>query len=267
MMKIPDRVEKIFHKVVDFWFAIWPQPFPGQARMRHCKIVSHRGAHDNKNTLENTLEAFERAHAAGVWGLEFDVRWTLDQKPVVVHDYDLVRVFGINAAVDQLSLQELQSRCPLIPSLREVLRLYGGAVHLMVEIKAQDGPDQAGRSRVLQEHFNGLVPQRDYHLLSLTPSVLERLDWCPPAARLPVAQLNVAALSNVALSGGYGGLNGHYLLITKTVLQKHHHHGQSVGCGYVRSRNSLFRELNRGVDWIYSNNALELQRIRNSFLR
>jgi glycerophosphoryl diester phosphodiesterase len=32
-----------------------------------------------------------------------------------------------------------------------------------------------------------------------------------------------------------------------------------VGTGYVRTPNCLFRELNRGVDWIFSNHAAEVQ--------
>jgi len=39
-----------------------------------------------------------------------------------------------------------------------------------------------------------------------------------------------------------------------------------VGTAYIKSRNSLFRELNRGVEWIFSNNAIEIQSIRNSCL-
>jgi len=42
--------------------------------------------------------------------------------------------------------------------------------------------------------------------------------------------------------------------------------GQSIGTGYICSKNCLIRELNRGVKWIFSNNAVELQGILNSLL-
>jgi len=266
-MATPYWIEKYFHQIVDLWFAAWPQPTPGQARLRDCKIISHRGEHDNRVVFENTLAAFERAYRAGVWGLELDVRWTKDLKPVVIHDADLMRVFHLDSMVSQLSLKELQGRCPLIPSLAELIHSYGGKAHLMMELKAEVYPEPTLQSRVLQEHLSQLTPQADYHFISLTPSMLERVNWCPKAACLPIAQLNIKSISSLALKANYGGMNGHYLFITNAVLQKHLQHNQQVGTGFVRSRNCLFRELNRGVEWIYTNHALKLQRIRKACLQ
>jgi glycerophosphoryl diester phosphodiesterase len=50
-------------------------------------------------------------------------------------------------------------------------------------------------------------------------------------------------------------------------LKKHHALNQCTGTGYIRSKNSLFRELNRGVEWIFSNHAVKLQSIYNSMLK
>ena len=62
--------------------------------MRNCKIISHRGEHDNVQVLENTLQAFARARESGVWGVECDIRWTADQVPVIHHDPGGSRLFG-----------------------------------------------------------------------------------------------------------------------------------------------------------------------------
>ena len=86
-------------------------------------------------------------------------------------------------------------------------------------------------------------------------------EWCPCAARLPIAELNFRALSNLALKTGYGGVNGHYLFISNTILKKHLKANQRVGTGFVSSANCLFREVNRGVEWIYTNHALRLLKI------
>jgi len=266
-MAIPDWLIKCFHQTVDLWFAAWPQPVPGQARLHGCKIISHRGEHDNRVVFENTLDAFERVCRAGVWGLEFDVRWTRDLQPVVIHDSDLRRVFQLNLEVHQLSLQQLQARCPLIPSLAEVIRRYGGKVHLMMELKAEAYSKPALQRRVLQEQLSQLTPQADYHFISLAPSMLDHVDWCPKAACLPIAELNLKTISKMALKAKFGGINGHYLLISNAVLQKHLQHNQQVGTGFVRSRNCLFRELNRGVEWIYTNHALRLEQIRKAHLK
>ena len=51
------------------------------------------------------------------------------------------------------------------------------------------------------------------------------------------------------------------LLLNNKKLAKHRKRGQQVGTGYPGSKNCLFREINRGVEWIFSNNASELQSI------
>ena len=82
-----------------------------------------------------------------------------------------------------------------------------------------------------------------------------------PSALLPVAQINFRAFSRRALARGYAGVAGHYLFINNRMAARHKTHGQCVGVGYPCSRNSLFREINRGVTWIFSNHACEMQRI------
>jgi len=49
-------------------------------------------------------------------------------------------------------------------------------------------------------------------------------------------------------------------------LKKHRQKDQRVGTGYPGSKNCLLREVNRGVEWIFSNNAGELQEIINRLL-
>ena len=47
------------------------------------------------------------------------------------------------------------------------------------------------------------------------------------------------------------------------------HPFQATACtftGFISSKNCLFRELNRSVDWIFSNDAVKIQKIRNRYL-
>jgi glycerophosphoryl diester phosphodiesterase len=50
-------------------------------------------------------------------------------------------------------------------------------------------------------------------------------------------------------------------------LKKHQTQNQRIGTGYIHSKNCLFRELNRGVEWIFSNHAVKLQSMCNSLLK
>ena len=260
-MKFFSYIEDGLEGLLDGFYALWPQPFPGSEQLANCKIVSHRGEYDNRSVFENTLAAFDRVHAAGVWGIEFDIRWTKDLQPVVIHDADLKRVFGLNLTVAEVNLETLRSECPEVPTLSEVIQKFGQKLHLMVEIKAEDYPDPVHQNQVLKHSFSAVEPRVDYHLMSLTPPMFDLITFVPAATFIPIALWNIQRFSNLALEKKMGGVAGHYFLLNKTLLARHHANGQMVGTGYPRSKYCLFREINRGVEWIFTNDAGKLQTI------
>ena len=266
-MKIFHLFEVQIRQILDRFYARWPQAVPGRDRLQHCKIISHRGDYDNRNIFENTIAAFDRAAGQGVWGIEFDLRWTEDLNPVAIHDADLCRVFGLDFDIRRVTLKELKSHCPLVPSLDEVIQRYGKKNHLMIEIKAESYPDPVGQNRILSELLSPLKPEKDYHLLTLTPEMFNLIDCVPRSALLPVAQFNFLRLSKMAVEQNYSGFAGHYLLLTRARLKKHGKLKQKLATGYVNTKNCLFRELNRNVEWIFSDNAVELQQIVNQLLQ
>jgi len=232
---------------------------PDEAALRGCRIVAHRGAHDNAGIPENTLAAFRLARASGIWGIECDIRWSADLVPVIHHDPDTRRVFGRDLTLREQRFAELRAQLPQLPSLAELVAEFGGHTHLMLELKADAFADPARQRDILREQLEPLVPGRDYHLLALDPRLFSLADFVPPRHCLAVAELGVARLSAAALEGGYGGLLGHYLLLNERLRQRHARAGQRIGTGFVASKNCLFRELNRGVEWIFSNHAVRLQ--------
>ena len=131
----------------------------------------------------------------------------------------------------------------------------------MVEIKEEAYPDPAYQNRILKDLFSSLEPAVDFHLISLQPDMFRSIDFVSPGAFLPVAELNVHRLSDIAIQEQYRGITGHYLLLTAGYLEKHQDIGQMVGTGFIRSKNCLYRELNRGIEWIFTNHAVKLQSI------
>ncbi len=110
---------------------------------RTCPLA-HRGLHDlAAGRPENSIESIKAAIERG-FGIEIDVQLSADDKAIVFHDYDLVRLTNDTGALRQrvaadlhgISLKGSQSG---IPGLRDVLELVGGQVPLLVEIKDQDG--------------------------------------------------------------------------------------------------------------------------------
>jgi glycerophosphoryl diester phosphodiesterase len=163
--------------------------------------------------------------------------------------------------VGDVSLDELRAQCPDVPTLAQIISRFGKRVHLMVEVKQEPYPQPVLQNEILKELFAPLTAGRDYHLLSLAPQMFDLVTFAPREACFPIAQTRVAAFSRLAADGGFGGLCGHYLLVTDPIVAVHHHLGQQVGTGYIGSRNCLFRELRRGVDYIFSNCAVRMQQM------
>jgi glycerophosphoryl diester phosphodiesterase len=258
-MPIPPFLQSSFMRLADALCNRRFYPVPDHRRLQRCKIIAHRGSHDNRLILENTLAAFERAAAAGVWGLEMDIRWTRDQVPVVFHDLDLNRLYGREETIAAFSLNELQRQFPAIPSLIEVVERFGQKIHLMIEVKQQSRPGLRFQMQCLDEVLQSLDPVRDFHLLTLNPAHLQAFTPIPPRPRVAVAECWPGSCGRWVRRHGWGGICGHYLLVGKNMVEHHHKKDQQVGTGFIESRGCLFRELNRGTDWIFSNNSVALQ--------
>jgi len=266
-MKTSPQVETLLQILADILYAGIPRMRPSMNSLYNCKIVSHRGEHDNRLVMENTFAAFDRVVEKGIWGIELDVRWTRDLKPVVIHDAGCQRVFGKSLVVNRVTLAELQAEVPEIPSLEQVIQRYAKKVHLMVELKEEKFTDFQTQSERLQKLFASLVPARDFHVLALSQHLFNLVDFLPELALLPVAEFNISDFSQKALQNNYAGVSGQYLLVTNKLIQKHARLNQKAGTGFVCSRYCFYRELNRGVEWIFTNHALKMHAIRNKLLQ
>jgi len=250
-MNIPRPIEKFFHLSLDSLFSLIPMP---KVDLNNCKIIAHRGAHDNKLILENTLKAFDKAVELGIYGIEFDVRWTKDNIPVVCHDPCLKRVFGHNIIINETLFSDLRDGFPDVPSLKEVITRYKGKLHFMVEVKE-------AKSNFLEDILSDLIPVKDFHILSLNLENFNALKFLNPLTFLPVAELNTNEMLFMVNQNGYGGLLGHYFLMNNKHINSLKDKNKKIGTGFISSRNCLFREVGRGVDYIFTNNAEKLAEI------
>ena len=194
---------------VDIWMALLPRRRPDSGAVRQCRIVAHRGAHDdNRSAPENTIEAFGRARTGGVWGIETDIRWTADLVPVISHDPDTQRVFGSPVTIREVTFDGLRARVPGVPSLAEVIARFGRDTHLMLELKAEAFPDIERQRQILREHLSGLRPGDDFHILALDPDLFETFDVRPRSCCLLPSRWTTSAVHRVArtLAAPYGGL-------------------------------------------------------------
>jgi glycerophosphoryl diester phosphodiesterase len=261
-----DAFERFLCKTADLIFSLKPRPLPDKNRLINCKIISHRGEHDNIRVFENTKEAFDKVLEKKIYGIEFDLRWTKDLMPVVFHDSNTMRLFKKNIDINKTTFSALKSLVPEISPLSEIISLFGKKLHLMVEIKEDFYPEPRYQADILKNLFFHLEPVRDYHLISLSPRVFGIINFAPENAFLPVARFNTGEMSKISIKNNYGGIAGHFLLITDKMFKAHAEKGQKIGTGFISTKNCLLRELNRGAEWIFSNNAVKLQKALSSIV-
>lgn len=107
--------------------------------MKYIKILAHRGYQINGGP-GNSIQAFQTALHHGADGFEFDVHLTSDKKLVCFHN-DTLEKLGRPDAIKDLSQPEITSieiaEGITIPSLEEVLEIFGNKATLNIELKSQ----------------------------------------------------------------------------------------------------------------------------------
>lgn len=100
-------------------------------------VIGHRGAAGL--APENSLEAMRAGVKAGADVLEFDVRLTKDNVPILTHDFHTLRTHRDTSIISHHTLADLQERTkkqPLTP-LADVLDEFFGRILLNIEIKGR----------------------------------------------------------------------------------------------------------------------------------
>ena len=102
--------------------------------------IAHRGLYDlAEGAPENSLAAFRRAVTYGI-PFEFDVQYTADRCPIVLHDAVVQLPNGINSHVSELRSSDLKKLRlgdteETIPTLAQVLELVNGKVPIVVDVR------------------------------------------------------------------------------------------------------------------------------------
>lgn len=139
-------------------------------------ITAHRGS--AFKAPENTLSAIELAIEDGADYVEVDVRMTADGVPVLWHDNDMRRVFGLDGQISDITYEEARQRDAgswfgpgfadeRIVTLEQAITATRGRAGLYLDIK----PDPA--TPTLTRGVVGLLREQD----ALDGTVIAAADW------------------------------------------------------------------------------------------
>lgn len=135
--------------------------------------IAHRGLHTpSEGIYENTLPAFQKA-ADLSYPIEIDIHLTADGKVIVFHDDTAKRMCGVDANIEEMTLDEIRSLTIMntnqtIPTLEETLKIVDGSVFLLIEFKAKNN------SKALCEAADAILRnyKGKYFVQSFYPQVL-----------------------------------------------------------------------------------------------
>lgn len=141
---------------------------------KHCLIFAHRGA--NKEAIENTRSAFERALEYAVDGIETDVQLTRDEITVLWHDRFLDKVGLPENHIDDYSYDQLKSmeipgfvspggRNAVIMSLQKFIDTYRKRCRLLIEIKNREWESALRHEIKVRQTLNIIGPVNDDSIL------------------------------------------------------------------------------------------------------
>ena len=156
----------------------------GNGVNKNIETIAHRGY--VAKGVENSIEALEGAAEVGADYVEFDIILTKDNKFVVMHDYNLKRLAGLNKRVQDMNFDEVVGLTikqgdytSKIPSLEEfVNKAKELNMKLVIELK----PHGAEPSNYIDILIGEIKRSKleNYKFMSLNSKVMEELETKVP---------------------------------------------------------------------------------------
>ena len=156
----------------------------GNGVNKNIETIAHRGY--VAKGVENSIEALEGAAEIGADYVEFDIILTKDNKFVVMHDYNLKRLAGVNKRVQDMNFDEVVGLTikqgdytSKIPSLEEfVNKAKELNMKLVIELKPH-GAEPSNYIDILIGEIKRLKLE-NYKFMSLNSKVMEELETKVP---------------------------------------------------------------------------------------
>ena len=233
--------------------------------------IAHRGA--SAAAPPNTLAAFKKAVELGADGIEFDVHFSADGVPVVIHDFTVDATTDGSGRVADLTLAQLKQldagtrfdpafTGERIPTLDEVLeavsgrRGWGGELLLNVELKTTS-PGDNGLERAVITLVEQHSLSRRVLFSSFNPFSLRRAKRIAP--HIPVGLLYDQGLSLplrrawLAFLAPHEARHPHYKMVDARYMAWARRRGYRVNTWTVDDPAEMRRLVGLGVNGIITN--------------
>ena len=152
---------------------------------KNVLIIAHRGY--SKMGVENSLESLAGAKKVGADYVELDIQLTKDNKFVVMHDFNLKRLAGVDKMVKDLTFDEIEKLTisqgnfkSHIPSFEEfVNRAKELNIKLLVELKPHGG-EPYNYAELFINEMKRLGVEKTYKTMSGNLDIMEEIERKDP---------------------------------------------------------------------------------------
>lgn len=219
---------------------------------KDCKVIAHRGL--SGLALENTDTAFDLAGQHTYFGIEADVRKTLDGF-IICHDANLGRISGKNVDVESSLLQDLldvklfgDERLATLESYFSICKQYQKKA--ILELKSTFSRDEIAQIIDVAQQIEWLDQvifiSFIYDNLTLVREILPQamVQFLLSSLSQEIVQKVIQDNFDVAID---------YRALTKEELKTFHDAGLKVNCWTVDSRRVANKLASWGVDYITTN--------------
>lgn len=231
------------------------------------KVIAHRGA--SQIAPENTLIAFETAHALGATWVEFDVMLTQDNIAIIHHDETFARILGLELQVQQTPYALIKDKDAgswfdkkffkaRIPTLEQTLQCCADlGLSLNIELKTTRAyaEQTALKTLKLLQQFTFFTPE-NILFSSLDILALETVQAHAPEYQLGFIADNWLDVNKaLALDLKLYSLNMHYSLLDQAHITALREQGYQILAFTVNDRTLAESLFERGICSVFSDNV------------
>lgn len=221
-------------------------------------ITGHRGAPDE--APENTLASFKKAIELGVDCIELDVRKTIDNKLVVIHDKTVDRTTNGTGLVETYTLERIKKldagswfsdryKGERIPTLEEALEVILDS-DVFVEIELKD----SGIEEMVGELLENIGAHKNIIISSFDSSVIKRFkesfQYFPTVL---ISNRYSDDLIMHTISSLANRIDLYYLHVSKDLVRKIHLSCLTINAWVIDKLDDLKNMINMDVDNITTN--------------
>lgn len=216
--------------------------------MRSVTAVAHRG--DPYRVRENTIDSLRSALGRGADAVEFDVRLTRDDVPVLLHDATLKRLWEHDRPLLSLSADEVHGLTSGgVPTLEEALKATDHG-RFMVDLPGAATPRAVRRIVDVVRDLG--ADERVYY--SAGAETLLAVRAADPAAEIALTWTTLAPPRPVLLEAiRPRWLNYRFSLVDRGLAARVHRDGYLLSAWTPDTRRSMRRLLDAGADSITTN--------------